>query len=331
MTRSSASPLSPPASPGETAASAGLVRVDADPADQPAPRRRRSGLTGLLFVAPFMLYLTVFLIYPAASGLVTSLRDWQTGTAGGFVGLGNFSEVLDDEIFQSAVRNTLFYIANSLFVIVPLALLLALGVNARWMRGSEFMRVALFVPAVVAPVVIAIIFGIVFAQQGLFSAVLYGLLGMEARPWLNDPTWARFAVATAITWRWTGFIMIYFLAGLKGIPQELYEAARVDRAGPVRQFWHITLPSLRPVTLFVLVIVISGTSQIFEEPRLLSYGTYGPGNSLISVAQYVFDQAFNKANYGLAAAAAIVVLVGVVTVSLVLLRVFRHEDEEASA
>ena len=327
MIRSAATPLPSPAILGEAAVGVDRVAIEEHPARRPARQRRRQRLTGLFFVAPFMLYMGVFLIYPALSGLVTSLQDWGSGTAGGFIGMGNFSQVLQDDVFESALRNTLFYIANSIFVIVPLALVLALGVNARWMRGSEFMRVALFVPAVVAPVVIAIIFGIVFAQQGLVSAVRYGLLGIEPRPWLDDPTWARFAVAMAITWRWTGFIMIYFLAGLKGIPPELYEAARVDRAGNLRQFWHITLPSLKPVTLFVLVIVISGTSQIFDEPRLLAYGTYGPGNSLISVAQYVFDQAFNKANYGLASAAAIVVLVGVVAASLMLLRIFRQEDE----
>jgi ABC-type sugar transport system permease subunit len=284
-------------------------------------RRHERRLAPYLFVAPFFVLFAVFMAYPVANALWLSLHEWTGLGAMEWVGWDNYGEVLRDASFHHAAANTAWYAAASLFVICPLALLLALALNSRRVAAKDLLRTGYFIPVVLSPVVIALMFTIIFDQEfGLMNAGLRGLLGIRPINWLGSPEWARLVIIIILVWRWTGYIMIYFLAGLQNIPRELYEAAQLDGAGSWRLFWNITLPLLRPVTAFVAVVVLIGASQIFEEPYILTNG--GPGEATLSIANYVQREGFERLNFGYAATASFILFAFVFLVTQVQIRFF---------
>ena len=284
-------------------------------------RRNERRLSPYLFISPFFVLFTAFLAYPIAQAFWISLHEWTGIGEMEWVGWGNYGDVLRDESFHNAAVNTTWYAAASLLLICPLALLLALALNSRRVRASDLLRTGYFIPVVLSPVVIALMFTLIFDQEfGLMNAGLRGLLGIRPINWLGTPEWARLVIIVILVWRWTGYIMIYFLAGLQNIPRELYEAAQLDGAGPWRLFWNITLPLLRPVTAFVAVVVLIGASQIFEEPYILTNG--GPGEATLSIANYVQREGFERLNFGFAATASFILFVLVFLVTQAQIRYF---------
>ena len=284
-------------------------------------RRNERRLSPYLFISPFFVLFTAFLAYPIAQAFWISLHEWTGIGEMEWVGWGNYGDVLRDESFHNAAVNTTWYAAASLLLICPLALLLALALNSRRVRASDLLRTGYFIPVVLSPVVIALMFTLIFDQEfGLMNAGLRGLLGIRPINWLGTPEWARLVIIVILVWRWTGYIMIYFLAGLQNIPRELYEAAQLDGAGPWRLFWNITLPLLRPVTAFVAVVVLIGASQVFEEPYILTNG--GPGEATLSIANYVQREGFERLNFGFAATASFILFVLVFLVTQAQIRYF---------
>jgi ABC-type sugar transport system permease subunit len=284
-------------------------------------RRHERRLAPYLFVSPFFILFAVFMAYPTAYALWLSLHEWTGFGPPEWVGWDNYGAVLADASFRHAAANTAWYAAASLFLICPLALLLALALNSRRVRGKDVLRTGYFIPVVLSPVVITLMFTLVFDREfGLLNAGLRGLLGIPPINWLGTPEWARVVIVVILVWRWTGYIMIYFLAGLQNIPRELYEAAQLDGAGSWRLFWNITLPLLRPVTAFVAVVVLIGASQVFEEPYILTNG--GPGEATLSIANYVQREGFERLNYGYAATASFILFAIVFAVTQAQIRFF---------
>ena len=166
-------------------------------------------------------------------------------------------------------------------------------------------RVVYFTPIVLSPIIIVLIFQLFFDKNfGLLNAVLTAVFGLGGIDWLGSSWWARISVAILVVWRWTGYLVIFFLAGLQGVPRELHEAAEIDGAGPVKRFLNVTLPSLRPVTAFVLVTSLVGSAQIFEEPYLLTQG--GPNFATLTIGIFIYRAAFQRQEIGYAAAAGVV-------------------------
>lgn len=284
-------------------------------------RRHERRLAPYLFISPFFILFALFMAYPIAQAVWISLHEWPGIGEMEWVGLANYGDVLRDESFRNAAGNTLWYAAASLFLICPLALLLALALNSRRVRATDLLRTGYFIPVVLSPVVIALMFTLIFDQEfGLLNAGLRGLLGIRPINWLGTPDWAKLVIITILVWRWTGYIMIYFLAGLQNIPRELYEAAQLDGAGSWRLFWNITLPLLKPVTAFVAVVVLIGASQVFEEPYILTNG--GPGEATLSIANYVQREGFERLNFGFAATASVILFALVFLVTQVQIRSF---------
>jgi multiple sugar transport system permease protein len=189
--------------------------------------------------------------------------------------------------------------------VVPLALLIAQALNTRGLRGRDMFRVVYFTPIVLSPIIIVLIFQQFFDRNfGLLNAMLRAVFGLGGIDWLGSPWWARISVAILVVWRWTGYLVIFFLAGLQGVPRELHEAAEIDGAGPVKRFRNVTLPSLRPVTAFVLVTSLVGSAQIFEEPYLLTQG--GPNFATLTIGIFIYRAAFQRQEIGYAAAAGVV-------------------------
>ncbi|MBE1878363.1 sugar ABC transporter permease [Myceligenerans sp. TRM 65318] len=248
------------------------------------------------------------MLVPVGAGIYLSLTDWAGLGEPDFIGLANYSRLLGDASFGAALGNTAFYTLFAIAVVLPVSLLIAVGLDARGLKLRDFFRLVYFMPVVLAPIIIALIFGLIFdGQYGLLNAVLEALFGFGGVSWLTDPMWARVVVVVLVLWRWTGYLTIFFLAGLQAIPRELHEAAELDGAGVVRRFFSVTLPQLRPVTAFVAVTMLVNTAQIFEEPFLLTQG--GPGEATLSVSMFVYRAGFQRQELGYAAAAGVVMFV----------------------
>lgn len=260
--------------------------------------RNQRRLSPYFFIAPFYILFVTFLLGPALFALYLALQRWNGIDAMRFVGLDNFAELLQDTVFVKVLRNTAVYSGASLFIISPLSFILALALNATIVRSKGLFRTVYFTPIVTSSVAVSLIFLVLYDQRsGLLNQAL-GVLGIEPINWLGSQRWSKLAVLGLTTWRWVGFNAIYFLAGLQTIPVSLYEAAMVDGANRWQSFWHITIPMLRPVILFVAVIVLIGSAQIFDEPYMLTSG--GPVDSSRSIANYLYQVGMNYLRLGYA-------------------------------
>ncbi|MDX3233332.1 sugar ABC transporter permease [Streptomyces sp. ME19-01-6] len=271
----------------------------------PRPRGPRAPY---LFIAPFYLLYVLFMLVPIAVSLWLSLTEWVGLGSPRWVGLRNYRLLATDASFQRAIGNTGVYVLIAVCVVVPLALLIAQALNTRGLRARDLWRTAYFVPIVVSPIIVALVFGLMFDRQfGLLNSALRALFGTGGVDWLGDPGLAKVTIGLVMLWRWTGYLTIFFLAGLQAVPRELYEAAALDGAGRLRTFATVTLPALKPVTAFVVVTSFIGAAQIFDEPYLLTGG--GPAEATLSVTMFIYRAAFQRQQFGYAAAAAVVLFV----------------------
>lgn len=276
-----------------------------------APRRRSGGRdradgrAPYLFISPFFILYALFMIVPIGFGIFLSFTEWAGLGTPQLVGLRNYAELVRDPSFWTALGNTGLYMLATMLLVLPLSLALATAMNARGLRLRDAFRAAFFLPVVISPIVVALVFGLFFDQQyGLVNALLRAIFGFGGIDWLTSPGWAKVVVIILVLWRWTGYLTIFFLAGLQNVPRELYEAAALDGAGVWRSFWNVTLPQLRPIATFIAVTAMVSTAQIFEEPFLLTQG--GPGESTISIAQFIYRAGFQRQEFGYASAAGVV-------------------------
>jgi ABC-type sugar transport system permease subunit len=264
----------------------------------------------------------VFFVYPLV--YATGLAFYQTNgpVRKAFVGLANFRFVLADPDFHVALWNTLVYTVASVGVQVPVALALALLLNARRDRMKGFFRLAVFAPNLVGSIFVGILFGVLFVPRyGLVNRVLYELTGRGLETaWLNEPSLIMPAMILASMWMYVGFNMIYFLAALQNVDASLVEAARIDGAGPGKVFWHVTLPSIRPVMTFVVVMGTIGSLQLFELPYAMLRG-FGPQNAGLTIVGYLYQYAFQAGDLGTGAAVGWLLTLLILTVSVVQVRI----------
>ncbi|MCX4733398.1 carbohydrate ABC transporter permease [Streptomyces sp. NBC_01363] len=271
-----------------------------------------------LLIMPAVLGFAIFKAYPIVASLWISLT---TGNGAGrhFTGLDNYQRLLDDPLFWTALKNTALILVVQVPLMLGLALLVALGLNSTkvWLR--PLWRLGVFVPSLTGLVAAGVMFSVILNRDaGLLNWVL-SLFGIDRVNWLGSPFWARVGVVLVITWHYTGYNAVIYLAGLQGIPQELYEAAKVDGAGPIRRFVSITLPQLRPILLLTVVLSTIGTLQLFDEPYVLTGG--GPDNATLTVTMYLYNNGFKYFDFGYASALAyalalIVAVLGLLQVRL---------------
>ncbi|MEU2199313.1 sugar ABC transporter permease [Isoptericola sp. NPDC019482] len=258
-----------------------------------------------LFISPFFILYALFMLVPIGFGIFLSFTEWAGLGTPVMVGFRNYAELVRDPSFWTALGNTGLYMLFTMLIVLPLSLALATAMNARGLRLRDAFRASFFLPVVVSPIVVALVFGLFFDQQyGLVNSLLRAMFGFPGIDWLTSPGWAKLVVVILVLWRWTGYLTIFFLAGLQNVPRELYEAAALDGAGVWRSFWSVTLPQLRPIATFIAVTAIVSTAQIFEEPFLLTQG--GPGESTISIAQFIYRAGFQRQEFGYASAAGVV-------------------------
>ncbi|MFD5385420.1 carbohydrate ABC transporter permease [Streptomyces sp. NPDC059474] len=263
-----------------------------------------------LAISPFYLLFLCFGLIPVGFSLYLSFHRWDGLGSMEYAGLSQYRYLLSDAQFWNSLTNTLIIWAIATLPMLFIALVTAVMLNSA-VRFKNFYRFAYFLPNVTSVVAVAIIFTSIFSTNfGLANAVLQGL-GLDQVAWLNTDWGIKISIAVLMTWQWTGYNALIFLAGLQTIPSELYEAARVDGAGPVQTFFRITVPMMRPIILFALVVSTVTGLQSFTEPQVLLANTNntstfagGPGNSGQTMVLYFFQQSFDNNDFGYGAAIA---------------------------
>ena len=275
-----------------------------------------------LFIAVPVLSSVVFLLIPMLTSFWWSFNDFSGIQPPRFIGLDNYIRLFTkDEIFLQSLKNTTAFVLLGMGIGPTLGLLTALALNQKVHLQALF-RTAYFLPVMTSLVVVATIWRMLYNQSGLLNTVLVNL-GIQPVGWLSDPNWALVSIAIASIWQGFGFETVVFLAALQSIPDELYEAAKIDGADAVQRFWHVTLPSLRPVILFIYIIGIIGSYQVFDQVFVMTGG--GPVHSTTTIVYYLFTK-FQDLRLGYASAIAYILFIILVGFSYVQWRLFRERE-----
>ncbi|HEX6923203.1 MAG TPA: sugar ABC transporter permease [Bacillales bacterium] len=281
---------------------------------------------GYLFILPAAFTIFVFILIPIFYALFLSFNDVQLlgGTSFDFIGFENYQNILDDTRSHIAFLNTAEYVAIVVPVQTVLALLLAAVLNSG-LKGQSFFRVIFFLPTLTSSAVLTLIFMWMYNKYGLINYFLTSV-GLPAYNWIGNPDIALFSIMVMNIWSTAPFFMVIYLAALQDIPDSLYEAAELDGANAIKKFWHITVPMLRPITSFVLIMGIIGTFQLFDQSYIFSGGSGGPNNSTLTVVLLIYQYAFKSlGTMGFAAAIAFVLAI-VILSATILQRKFAKEE-----
>lgn len=287
---------------------------------------KKETLTGWLFTSPALILLSLFLLYPIASSLWMSLHVGK-GMNLTFGGFANIYRLTQDSVFLHALSNTLIFLVVQVPLMITLALLLAVTLNDSKLWGRSFFRTAIFLPSVTSLVAYSVLFKSMFSADGVINGFLQMLHIISSPiPWLADPFWAKIVIILAITWRWTGYNMIFFLASLQNIDPSIYEAARIDGIPAWARFMKITLPALKPVILFTTVTSTIGTLQLFDEVNNIpTLG--GPADSTLTLSLYIYYLSFRfMPSFGYAATVSYVIVFFVVIISFLQFFIAREKN-----
>lgn len=303
---------------------------EATTAVQPqSPRRRRVSwglrLAPYLFLLPNMVIFGTFSIYPAINGVNISLYESPNGRVFRWVGAGNYQRILTSDEFWRVLGQTAVYAVSYMLISLALATFTAVLVD-RQRTGKAFFRAALFVPVLVSPVVVGLVFNWILQRQGGLLNESLGLLGIPEVPWLVEGNWAMISIIGVGVWTQLGFYMLILLAGLQAIDPTIYEAASIDGASGWSQFWGITLPLLKPSALVVLILGTIHGFQAFDFIYTLTGG--GPAGATMLIVQYIYENGFvSPIRYGTAAAGGVILFVIVFTLTLINWFLTRGKDD----
>ena len=284
---------------------------------------QKRNLTGWAFLLPAALLIFVFCFYPMVQALILSFQK-GTGSAVQPAGFANYARIVKDATFQQCLFNTIFYFVIQVPIMLILALILAQLLNSPDIKGKGIYRTMIFLPCATSLVSYSMIFKSLFANDGLVNRVL-STVGIPTVDWFQNAWAARWVIVIALVWRWTGYNMVFYLAGLQNIDYSIYEAARIDGASPLQQFVHLTIPLLKPTILLTAIMSTSGTLQLFDESVNLTAG--GPGKATMTLTHYIFNISFvetPKFNY--AAALSVFILVVVAVLSAIQMKVGDKRD-----
>ena len=284
---------------------------------------QKRNLTGWAFLLPAALLIFVFCFYPMVQALILSFQK-GTGSAVQPAGFANYVRILKDATFQQCLFNTIFYFVIQVPIMLILALILAQLLNSPDIKGKGIYRTMIFLPCATSLVSYSMIFKSLFANDGLVNRVL-STVGIPTVDWFQNAWAARWVIVIALVWRWTGYNMVFYLAGLQNIDYSIYEAARIDGASPLQQFVHLTIPLLKPTILLTAIMSTSGTLQLFDESVNLTAG--GPGKATMTLTHYMYNISFvetPKFNY--AAALSVFILVVVAVLSAIQMKVGDKRD-----
>ena len=284
---------------------------------------QKRNLTGWAFLLPASILIFVFCFYPMVQALILSFQK-GTGSAVQPAGFANYARILKDATFQQCLFNTIFYFVIQVPIMLILALILAQLLNSPDIKGKGIYRTMIFLPCATSLVSYSMIFKSLFANDGLVNRVL-STVGIPTVDWFQNAWAARWVIVIALIWRWTGYNMVFYLAGLQNIDYSIYEAARIYGASPIQQFINLTIPLLKPTILLTAIMSTSGTLQLFDESVNLTAG--GPGKATMTLTHYIYNISFvetPKFNY--AAALSVFILVVVAVLSAIQMKVGDKRD-----
>lgn len=268
-------------------------------------------------IAPVVVIFLIFMVYPILRSLYLSFFELVSGSYE-FVGFRNYIVLFQDEVFWKSLFNTVIFLIIQVPVMIGAALLIAVAVEQKFIRGKAFFRTTIFLPSVTALVAYALVFKVLLnGDHGLVNYVIE-LFGGKGVNWFYEEWPARFAIIIAITWRWMGYNMIILMAGIQGISNDLMEAAEIDGATFWDKLFYITIPMIKPIILFCTITSTIGTLQLFDEPYILTSG--GPNYATITMGEYLYDNGFRYLKFGYASAIGYVM-----TVIIALLSVFQFK------
>ncbi len=276
---------------------------------------RNAEFNGWLFIAPALVLLGLFLIYPILWSLWMSFQVGK-GLNFHFGGFANIVRLTRDPVFLRALTNTCIFFFVQVPIMITLALLFAVALNDSTLKLRGIFRTAIFLPCVTSLVAYSVLFKSMFANDGVINQALMfvHIIGAPI-PWLTEPSWAKVVIILAITWRWTGYNMVFYLAALQNIDRSIYESARIDGVPPWARFVYITIPMLKPVILFTTVISTIGTLQLFDEVNNITVNG-SPSDATLTLSLYIYNLTFRfMPNYGYAATVSYVIVVIVAILS----------------
>lgn len=269
-----------------------------------------------IFILPFIITFAAFFIYPVITTVIMSFQK-VAGQQSTFVGLKNYQTLLNP-IFYKSVLNSVFYTIVTLCLMIPIPMLLAAALNNKLMKCKTVFRSIMFIPALTSVVVAGTIFRLIFGElQGSLANQILEFFGGTATVWLRRPLTVWIALFCICLWRWTGVNMMYFLSGLQQIPNDLYESASIDGASNWQKFWSITIPLLKPTTVYVLTISIYGGMAMFTESYILFNGNKSPNNVGTTIVGYLYRMGWEQNNLGLASAIGVFLLIVVMVINII--------------
>ncbi|MFF2053376.1 carbohydrate ABC transporter permease [Leifsonia sp. NPDC058194] len=296
------------------------------PGARRSPRglRRRSTLIGWSFILPNFLGFALFTLVPVIAAFVLAFMHWDSYNPPTWAGIDNFLRLFRDDDFRIALQNTVLYALGHVPLTLALSLGLALLLNQK-LRGIAFFRVAIFFPYITSLVAIAIVWNMLFdPTSGPINQFLHAIGIADAPGWTASTTWALPAVIITSVWRDMGYYMVLFLAGLQAIPREYYEAAQMDGAGRWRSFWNVTLPSLRPTTFLVLVLLSVSSFKVFDLVFVMTQG--GPGRATLVLSQLIYQDGILNGEFGYSSAISLVLFLIVLLVTVFQFRIQQRRE-----
>ena len=286
----------------------------------------KENLWGWIFVSLGTFLLGLFVFYPMVQSLIMSLKTGK-GNNLKFSGLDNYIRMFSDPTLIKAIGNTFIFLLVQVPIMIIFALIIASVLNDRKLKFSGFFRTAIFLPCVASLVGYSVIIKSIFSSDGLVNKLLMSINMIQVPiEWVTHPFWAKILIIIAITWRWTGYNMIFYLSGLQSIDNSIYEAADIDGASPFKKFTSITIPLLKPIILFTTITSTIGTLQLFDEVVNITKG--GPANATSTISKYIYDLCFTYTpDFGYATAVAYLIVVMVVILALIQFKVGGEKND----
>lgn len=283
-----------------------------------------------VFVLPFLLSFCIFWVYPLCSTIVMSFQDIGPAKTE-WIGLANYTKLLKDTVFHTAIKNSVVYMLLTLVLLIPFPMLFAALMDSRLVKAKGVWKAILYMPSLTSVVISGTLFRMMFTEMGTGQMnLIMRALGKQPIAWLKIQGTAYFALLLLACWRWTGVNMLYFLSGLKGIDTSLYESAEIDGATSWKRFWYITLPLLKPTTVYVCTISVYAGLSMFLESFMLWNGNSSPRNIGLTIVGYLYRRGIEKNDMGYASSVGLILLIIALIINmvqLVLTGTFKKEEK----